>query len=156
MDQAASPPTPCTTSMLSLHRALRDAVKWGYLQTNVAACADPPRASAQHRELPRLVRGTAARLPGQRGASNASTPCGVLWAMTGCRRGEALGLTWRDLDIENGRVTIRRALVPIDGRLCETEPKTKRGRRLILPDAETVAVLQAAGRSATGRATGPR
>ena len=34
-----------------LHRALRDAVKWGYLQTNVAACADPPRASAQHREL---------------------------------------------------------------------------------------------------------
>ena len=34
-----------------LHRALRDAVKWGYLQTNAAACADPPRASAQHREL---------------------------------------------------------------------------------------------------------
>ena len=31
-----------------LHRALRDAVKWGYLQTNVAACADPPRASARH------------------------------------------------------------------------------------------------------------
>jgi integrase len=42
--------------------------------------------------------------------------------MTGCRRGEALGLTWRDLDIEGGRVAIRRALVPIDGRLCETEP----------------------------------
>jgi integrase len=62
--------------------------------------------------------------------------------MTGCRRGEALGLTWRDLDIENGRVAIRRALVPIDGKLCETEPKTKRGRRLIALDAETVAVLR--------------
>ena len=35
-----------------LHRALRDALKWGYLQTNVAQFADPPRASAQHRELP--------------------------------------------------------------------------------------------------------
>ena len=68
-----------------------------------------------------------------------------LWrflAMTGCRRGEALGLTWRDLDIENGRVAIVRALVPIDGRLVETEPKTKRGRRLIALDAETVAVLR--------------
>jgi integrase len=53
-----------------------------------------------------------------------------------------LGLTCPDLDIEGGRVAIRRALVPIDGRLCETEPKTKRGRRLIALDAETVAVLR--------------
>ena len=37
--------------------------------------------------------------------------------MTGCRRGEAFGLTWPDLDNENGRVTIGRALVPIDGKL---------------------------------------
>jgi integrase len=62
--------------------------------------------------------------------------------MTGCRRGEALGLTWPDLDIENGRVAIKRALVPIDGRLRETEPKTKRGRRLIALDQETVEVLR--------------
>ena len=68
-----------------------------------------------------------------------------LWrflAMTGCRRGEALGLTWRDLDIEGGRVAIVRALVPIGGKLIETEPKTKRGRRLIALDAETVVVLR--------------
>ena len=38
-----------------LHRALRNAVKWGYLQTNAAACADPPRASAQHTEVAGLV-----------------------------------------------------------------------------------------------------
>ena len=109
-----------------LHRALRDAVKWGYLQTNAAACADPPRASAQHREL-------AVWSEEQLHAfldSVAEQRLYPLWrflAMTGCRRGEALGLTWRDLDIEGGRVAIRRALVPIDGKLCETEPKTKRG-----------------------------
>jgi len=34
-----------------LHRALRDAVRWGYLQTNAADASDPPRASAQHKEL---------------------------------------------------------------------------------------------------------
>ena len=76
--------------------------------------------------------------------------------MTGCRRGEALGLTWPDLDIESGRVAIRRALVPIDGKLVETEPKTKRGRRLIALDAETVAVLrqQAARQLAEQQALG--
>jgi integrase len=63
-------------------------------------------------------------------------------AMTGCRRGEALGLTWRDLDIENGRVAIVRALVPVDGTLQETEPKTKRGRRLLAVDNKTVEVLK--------------
>ena len=68
-----------------------------------------------------------------------------LWrflAMTGCRRGEALGLMWPDLDVESGAVAIRRALVPIDGKLRESEPKTRRGRRRIALDAETVAVLQ--------------
>ena len=72
----------------------------------------------------------------------ASTPSGASCAMTGCRRGEALGLTWPDLDVEAGAVTIRRALVPIDGELRETEPKTRRGRRRIALDAETVAVLR--------------
>ena len=39
-------------------------------------------------------------------------------------------------------MAIVRALVPIDGRLVETEPKTKRGRRLIALDGETVTVLR--------------
>ena len=125
-----------------LHRALRDAVKWGYLQTNAAACADPPRASAQHAELAvwseEQLHAFLDSVSEQR-----LYPLWRFLAMTGCRRGEALGLTWPDLDIENGRVAIRRALVPIDGTLRETEPKTKRGRRLIALDGETVAVLRA-------------
>src|ERR1035437_3314447 len=138
-----------------LHRALRDAVKWGYLQTNVAGCADPPRASAQHTEL-------AVWSEEQLHAfldSVANERLYPLWrflAMTGCRRGEALGLTWRGVDMEGSRVAIRRALVPIDGKLVETEPKTKRGRRLIALDAETVAVLrqQAASQLAEQQALG--
>ena len=35
--------------------------------------------------------------------------------MTGMRRGEALGLSWEDLDMEAGAVTIRRAWIPVDG-----------------------------------------
>ncbi len=124
-----------------LHRALRDAVKWGYLQTNVASFAEPPRASAQHREL-------AVWSEEQLHAfldSVKDDRLYPLWrfsAMTGCRRGEALGLIWPDLDVEAGAVTIRRALVPVNGELRETEPKTRRGRRRIALDAETVTVLR--------------
>ena len=138
-----------------LHRALRDAVKWGYLQTNVAQFADPPRASAQYKELPvwseEQLHAFLAAVAQQR-----LYPLWRFLAMTGCRRGEALGLTWPDLDIENGRVMIRRALVPIAGKLVETEPKTKRGRRSIALDAETVALLrqQAARQLAEQQALG--
>jgi integrase len=108
-----------------LHRALRDAVKWGYLQTNAAGSADPPRASAQHRELAvwseQQLHAFLANVTEQR-----LYPLWRFLAMTGYRRGEALGLTWPDLDIEGSRVAIRRALVPIDGKLVVTEPKTKR------------------------------
>jgi integrase len=139
----------------ALHRALRDAVKWGYLQSNVAQFADPPRASAQHKELPvwseEQLHAFLDSVAQQR-----LYPLWRFLAMTGCRRGEALGLTWRDLDNENGRVAIVRALVPIKGKLVETEPKTRRGRRLIALDAETVAVLreQAARQLAEQQALG--
>ena len=124
-----------------LHRALRDAVKWGYLQINAAGAADPPRASAQYQELAvwseEQLHAFLDSVSKQR-----LYPLWRFLAMTGCRRGEALGLSWRDVDIEGGRVTIRRALVPLNGKVIETEPKTKRGRRLIALDAETVAVLR--------------
>jgi integrase len=124
-----------------LHRALHDAVRWGYLQSNVAQAADPPRASAQHIEIAvwseEQLHAFLDSVSQQR-----LYPLWRFLAMTGCRRGEALGLTWRDLDIEGSRVAIKRALVPVDGKLVETEPKTTRGRRLIALDLETVAVLR--------------
>jgi len=124
-----------------LHRALRDAVKWGYLQVNAASFAEPPRASAEHKEL-------AVWSEEQLHAFLASVKSDRLYplwrflAMTGCRRGEALGLMWPDIDVEAGSVAIRRALVPIDGQLRESEPKTRRGRRRIALDTETVAMLR--------------
>jgi integrase len=65
----------------------------------------------------------------------------ALWrllAMTGMRRGEALGLAWEDLDMEKGRLTIRRAWVPVNGVGQMSEPKTRRGRRTIALDPATL------------------
>lgn len=43
----------------------------------------------------------------------------VFLATTGCRRGEALGLRWRDLDLDGGRATIRQTVGTIGGMINE-------------------------------------
>jgi integrase len=125
----------------TLHRALRDAVRWGYLHHNAAESADPPRASAQHAELPAWNEEQLhAFLDSVR--DDRLYPMWRVLAMSGCRRGEVLGLRWEDVDMEHGRVTIRRALVPVNGEVHVSEPKTKRGRRLIAFDSTTMALLK--------------
>jgi integrase len=126
-----------------LHRACRDAVRWGRLTVNPVDAADPPKASAEHSE--RLPVWTAEQLSAFL-ASVADERLFALWrllAMTGMRRGEALGLAWEDLDMEAGRLTIRRAWVPVNGVGQMSEPKTKRGRRTIALDPVTLEALKA-------------
>ncbi len=62
--------------------------------------------------------------------------------MTGLRRGEALGLRWQDIDLEAGRLCVRRSLIPEGNQVAVHEPKTARGRRVVALDPETVAVLR--------------
>jgi integrase len=63
--------------------------------------------------------------------------------MTGMRRGEVLGLRWKDLDLERGRLSIRQTLVKVDNRPELSEPKTEKSRRGIALDLESVQVLRA-------------
>lgn len=59
------------------------------------------------------------------------------------RRGEALGLRWSDVDLENGRLAVRRALVPTNRDVVVSGPTTAKGRRAIALDETTVEVLKA-------------
>ena len=73
----------------------------------------------------------------------ASSALWRLLAMTGMRRGEALGLQWADLDMEAGTISIRRAWIPVNGIPQMSEPKTSRGRRTIALDPTTLEALKA-------------
>jgi len=54
-----------------------------------------------------------------------------LLVTTGMRPGEALGLKWRDIDLEGGRVTVNRTLTWVGENWSLDEPKTARSRRTI-------------------------
>ena len=70
-------------------------------------------------------------------------------ATTGCRRGEALGLRWRDLDLKAGTASIRQQVVPLTkasgrGREGRIVDRTKGGdARVIELDSRTIAMLRA-------------
>ena len=97
-----------------LHKACKDAVRWGQLARNPLDAADPPRAKGDgSREMHTW---TKEQLKAFLEAVNDDRLC-PLWhtiAMTGMRRGEAIGLRWSDVDLEAGRLSVRRALIPIN------------------------------------------
>jgi integrase len=67
-----------------------------------------------------------------------------LIGMRGLRRGEACGLQWGDLDLDDGVAYIARQLQEdASGRLRECPLKTETSRRAVALDAETVIVLRA-------------
>jgi integrase len=70
----------------------------------------------------------------------------ALWrvgAMTGLRRGELLGVSWRGLDLEAATLTVSQQLIPTRGGCTFGPPKSKRGLRTIALDSETVEALKA-------------
>jgi integrase len=124
-----------------LHRSLKDAVRWGRLSRSPADTADPPRVGSAHEMRTWSAQQLKAFLEATR--DDRLSPLWHLLAMTGMRRGEALGLRWEDVDLEAGRIAVRRALIPNGREVVISEPKTARGRRSIALDPETVLVLRA-------------
>lgn len=117
-----------------LRLALRQAIRDGLLTRNVAAEARPPRLEPFAART--LTASEARRLID----TTTDDELGPLWAVllaTGLRQGEALGLTWADVDDVARTLTVRRSLVRgWDGKPKLGSPKSDRSRRTIaLPAA---------------------
>ena len=122
-----------------LHRAFKDAVRWRRLAVNPADAADQPR-----KQTPEMRVWNAEQL---RTFTEATTDdrLGAVWrlfAFTGMRRGEVVGLRWSDIDLDANRLTIRQTISMAGDRPEVGTPKTSAGARTISLDPGTVAALR--------------
>jgi integrase len=127
----------------TLHRMLADAVADGLIATNPTSVG---RKSLERPEPYRFLTWTPAELRTFLVQSRDDRLHALyhLLALTGCRRGEALGLAWSDVSLTQTRtLSIRRTLVMVGRTPTFSEPKTTHGTRIIELDEETVAVLRA-------------
>ncbi|WP_018639730.1 site-specific integrase [Parafrankia elaeagni] len=131
-----------------IRSALKTAVEWDLIPRNPADRTKPPRKKAQADRHTKIQTWTNAELRSFLEATR-DEPMYALWlllATTGVRRGEALGLAWSAVDLDAGRISIRRTLVDVTnsatGRVpVFSDPKTARGSRVIALDAATTAAL---------------
>jgi integrase len=132
-----------------LSAALADAADSQRLARNPAARAQPP--TAKQAKPPEIHPWTAAQLAEFLSwAARTEHQHAAAWAVlarTGMRRGEALALRWRDIDLDSGAIAVRRSagLVRVKGegaKIIEGDTKTCKARVVDIGPA-TVAVLRA-------------
>jgi integrase len=124
-----------------LHGALAYAVRLEMLPRNVADAVKVPRRRGERKEMRVWTTEQAAKFLDHAREHR-------LYALfytaitTGMRRGELLGLHWKEVDLENARLRVRSTLVEIRGQLTMSEPKTRASKRTIALAPDTVAVLR--------------
>ena len=112
-----------------LSKALSDAVRMGLLAVNPCRGVSPPKPA--RRDIPSYNQDDVKKLVSA--ISESSHP--LLYTtllMTGLRRGEALALTWRDVDLELACLYVSHSLLKLDdGTVIIKGPKTARSRRMV-------------------------
>jgi integrase len=126
-----------------LRSALKTAMQWGAVTRNVATLIDAPRVPRYERQplTPAQARTFLTTAQGHR--------LSALFAVAvacGLRKGEMLGLAWTDVDLDAGRLHVRRALQrarDAQGAPVFAEPKSARGRRTLALPSVIVDALKA-------------
>jgi integrase len=96
-----------------LRAAFHQAMRWDLLDRNPAVLASPPRVPTTEVEPPPVADVLAVIDAARRSRRPENAVVFQVLAATGCRRSEACGLRWTDLDLGAGTVTICRAIVQI-------------------------------------------
>jgi len=124
-----------TKTVAYVHQVLRTAltlaVRWEIVSRNVAKLVDRPRV--EHKPINPLTPDEARKFLAAIRGHRLEALFSVALAL-GLRQGEALGLSWSDVDSGSGTLHVRNQLQRIDGRLTLVPPKTAKSRRtLVMP-----------------------
>lgn len=127
---------------------------WDRVLRNVAQAAQPPSASqAQAPEMQTWDGPTVARFLDLL-RDDRYYPVWLFLATTGCRRGEALGVRWKDVDLDGAKVLLRQSVNAINHKLT-IKPYSKSGKdQSVELDQTTVGAIRA-GPDPPGPGTAP-
>jgi integrase len=121
-------------------RAVLDiAVRDGLVRRNVAAAVKRP--TIKRNEARYLTPAEVGRLL-EAAKGERLQPLIVLMLGSGLRRGEALALHWRDVDLTAGHVRVRWTLSRVNRALMFDEPKTEKSRRFVSLPSPVVETLR--------------
>lgn len=129
----------------TIHKALQDAAERGHVLRNVATLANPPAAKDTRSFSARDKAWTREQLRAFLDScrDHHTWPFWRLIAATGLRRGEAIGLAWSAVDLEEQTLSVRQTITQTDGKIVWAKlAKTDAGNRTISLDAATVDVLR--------------
>lgn len=124
-----------------VHRALTDAVRKNLVPRNVADAADPPKLNRANRDemktwTPEQLREFFAGI-----GDHPLATAYVLAATTGMRRGEVLGVRWKDIDFDARRLHVQQTILTVEYEIVVGRPKTRRGERKVALDDQTLSLL---------------
>ncbi len=112
-----------------LSSALKQAVKWGVIARNPASLVELPKI--QRKEMQALSTEQAVKFL-KAAAEDRYSVLFTLALITGMRPEEYLGLQWKDIDLQNGVITVQRAVIERNKiGWYFSEPKTTTSRRSI-------------------------
>lgn len=122
-----------------IRQALKRAVKWDLVGRNVADGVDPPRPEDKEMEVwtkPQVRQFLDSSVDDRFFAVY------ILASSTGMRKGEILGLRWEDIDFDNNRLQIQRALQWSKGKATFVPPKTQKSKRTVTLPPTVTSVLR--------------
>lgn len=107
-----------------LSSMLQDAMEWQLIGTNPCASVPRPKVKRSKVKLPEMdgILEIVHAVQSVRELKKRTLFC--LAIATGLRRGELNGLKWTDVDLETGRIDVKRAVQEVGRKVITKEPKT--------------------------------
>jgi len=122
-----------------LHKTLKQALMWGMVSRNVSDLVEAPRPE---KYIPQFYTKEQINKLLKAVEDHRYYPIYVLAVYCGFREGEVLGIHHEDIDLQNGVINVRHAVLTLKGGLVITEPKTASSKRAVTLPPTALKVLK--------------